>query len=77
MSNELQKAREDVTTLRTSMRANGRLNLEFKAALSKLFRVHNIPISDAILAKVILAIPEEIDVSSSTVVLPTPSLPPG
>ena len=75
MSNELKAIIEDISALRTKLKANARLNLEFKAAISTLLREHGVTISDATLAKLVVAIPEEIG-SGVAVVLPTPSLPP-
>lgn len=75
MSEDLKELLADVSQLRTSFKSNGRLNLEFKAAISSLLRTYGIEISDATLAKLVVALPEEVD-SGVAVVLPTPSLPP-
>jgi hypothetical protein len=46
--------------LRTNIRLNNRLRLEFHAGLSKLFRDHGIGITDKLLAELTLADPQEL-----------------
>src|SRR5215212_6844410 len=49
-----------VSRLRFTLQRNNRLRLEFHAALSKLFREHEVQIEDELLASLVLAAPEEL-----------------
>jgi hypothetical protein len=51
---------ETVSRLRFTMQRNNRLRLEFLALLSKLFRDHQVEIEDELLARLVLAAPEEL-----------------
>ena len=56
---------EDVTLLRTQMRANPRLQLEFKAALSFLLRQHDIDVAPETLAGLTVAVYPELQVRNT------------
>jgi len=50
----------EVAKLRLRFRMNNRLRLESLAMLSRLFREHNEPIADELLASIVFAVPEEL-----------------
>ncbi len=63
--------------LRAKLKSTAKLNLEFKAALSKLLREYNVEISDELLSALVISTPDELgNASLATPTLPKPSLPP-
>lgn len=76
-SQNLKQELEDITALRASIRANPRLQLELRAALSRLFREHSVNITDHTLGSLIFAIYPELNSSDVSVGdLPKPDLGP-
>lgn len=75
---ELKLLLGNVTAIRTQFRANPRLQLEFKATISKLLREHNIDISDNALSSITLAVYPELSSVNISVgePLPVPDLGP-
>lgn len=55
-----QQTIEQAARLRYKMQINSRLRLETMAALSKVFRDHEQPIHDELLASLVLAVPQEL-----------------
>src|SRR5918911_57749 len=53
-------AQRKMEIIRYKFRTNNRLNLEFRSALSKLFRDYEQPVDDEILGRVTLALPDEL-----------------
>lgn len=53
-------AQREMEIIRYKFRTNNRLNLEFRSALSKLFRDYRQPVDDEILSMVTLALPDEL-----------------
>jgi len=53
-------AQREMEIIRYKFRTNNRLNLEFRSALSKLFRDYKQPVDDEILSRVTLALPDEL-----------------
>ena len=74
MKKELKTSLENIARLRAQLRSKGRFNLEFKAVLSSLLRSYNIDVDDVTLAKLTIALPEEIS-TSLTEGLPKPEAP--
>ncbi len=52
--------------LRLKLRMNGRLKLESQALLSRLFREHDIAVSDELLSRLVFAVPNELMAESDT-----------
>lgn len=50
----------EATKLRLRFQMNNRLRLESLAALSRVFREHQEPVGDELLASLVLAVPEEL-----------------
>jgi len=55
-----QQTIQEAARLRYRMHTNNRLRLETMAALSKVFREHEEPIHDELLASLIFAVPQEL-----------------
>src|SRR6476661_7982511 len=55
-----QQSFREISGLRLRLQMNNRLRLESLAALSKVFREYGEPISDQLLASVVLALPDEL-----------------
>jgi len=55
-----QQTIEEAARLRYRMQINSRLRLETMAALSKVFRDHEQPIHDELLASLVFAVPQEL-----------------
>lgn len=73
----LKQVIDNATNIRAKMRASPRLQLEFKATISKLFREHNIDIDDETLAALTIATPPELSGAAPMVDnLPVPDLGP-
>ena len=53
-------AQREMEIIRYKFRTNNRLNLEFRSALSKLFRDYKQPLDDELLSRVTLALPDEL-----------------
>lgn len=51
----------EIAILRHSIHINNRLRLEIIASLSRLFREFDVPITDELLAELILAVPAELN----------------
>ena len=66
----------EVIALRTAIRANPRLELEFKGRLSQLLRAYRVDVSNDLLSEIVLALQDEIDGTILVDTLPRPSLPP-
>jgi len=54
-----QNARE-VAALRHSFHIDGRLRLEFLSTVSRLLREYEVPVSNELLASLVLAVPDEL-----------------
>lgn len=50
----------EAAKLRLRFRMNSRLKLECQALLSKLFREHDVPVNDELLASLVVAVPHEL-----------------
>jgi len=55
-----QESLREISGLRLRFQMNNRLRLESLAALSKVFREYGEPISDQLLASLVLALPDEL-----------------
>ena len=51
--------KKEIVRIRGEFFTNGRLRLEFLADLSRLLRVHNVPIADDILRDIVIALIDE------------------
>ncbi|RYZ89702.1 MAG: hypothetical protein EOP06_08965 [Proteobacteria bacterium] len=74
----LKEALEDVTRVRAKLRAAPRLQLEFKALVSKLLREHGVEIKDQTLSSITIAVYPELSSTNIMVdpILPVPDLGP-
>lgn len=62
----------DIAEVRARMRASPRLQLEFKACISKLMREHSVEIDDQTLAAITIAIYPELSTANVMVEEPLP-----
>ncbi len=77
MSDQLTQQLKDILALRTAIRSQPRLQLEIRAALSRLFREYKVKVEDHTLGSLILAIYPELNSTDVTVGdLPIPNLGP-
>ncbi|AKF86104.1 hypothetical protein SAMN05443572_107398 [Myxococcus fulvus] len=63
----------DIHSLRTHLALNGRMRLEFHAALSRFFKEQGVPLDERILDSATLATEEELMARSLAAASPTPS----
>ncbi|WP_145926267.1 MULTISPECIES: hypothetical protein [unclassified Rhizobium] len=67
--------KSDVISLRASIRANPRIELEFKGRLSEILRDYHVQVDNDLLGELVLATQSEIDGSIAVDSLPRPTLP--
>lgn len=68
--------KSDAIALRAVLRANPRIELEFKGRLSEIMRSYGVSISNDLLSELVLALQGELNENITVGNLPTPQLPP-